>query len=134
MIISMQVSQRGGLVFRIVLIMATLVLVMVAINFYLQYQKNHNDVAYRKATEMADFGLQKGLESFGETKKPVTISKMIVDEGYYSVASAMHQRNDSTIVILTSVGGFGSSVITRTCSLYRAVVNEDTVWSRLSLE
>ncbi len=127
-------AKKGGVVFRVILILLTLGIVMASIAFFLQYQKGQSDKSYRKATELAEFGLQQGLESFGVSKTSVSVPKTALDGGWYQVESRTTHTPDSLYVQISAQGQFGKSSITRSCTVCRTTVGNDTVWARLSIE
>lgn len=132
---------NGGIPFRILLILFTLLLVGGSLFFMLENQKKKNKIEHRKALELSDYGFQElGKKAFnGETgidpEKIEGIEKKEHEGGWYAVTVST-TRNDSILsVVIESEGGFGtqSAVQKKTIQFKREVLNtDDSIWVSLS--
>ena len=124
----------GGIPFRILLVVLTLILVGGSIYLLLENQKRKNKVDHRKATEFCDYGLQLVMEQLLQkinTNEPVSgIEKTNYDGGWYKVLVTT-SRSDSLLELsIQSIGGCGKQTVDRKekVALYRSLVEGDSLW------
>ncbi len=132
---------NGGVPFRILMIIFTLLLVGGSLFFMLENQKKKNKIDHRKAIELSDYGFQElGKKTFNEEErinpeKIVGIEKKEHDGGWYAVTVSTSRSDTILSVLIESEGKFGtqSSVQKKTIQFKREILDDvDSIWVPLS--
>lgn len=127
-------SSTGGIPFRILLVVLTLLIVGGSLYVLLEKQKEESAIDHRKATELSDYGLQQFMEQILEklqaNKSIEGIKKTDYNGGWYRV-TVTASRSDSVLTLaIESEGCSGKQTVARNekITLYRSVVDGDSLW------
>jgi len=124
----------GGVPFRILLVILTLIIVGGSLYVLLESQKKRNKIDHRKATELCDYGLQLFMEQILEklnTEGDIEgIQKTDYDNGWYKVAVETSRSDTVLILTIKSEGGSGKQIVEREqkITLYRSMENGNAQW------
>lgn len=128
-------SERGGMLLRMVMLLVTLVIMGSAIFWMLHTHQLRQKSEYRKAVEIAEYGLLQALQELQE--HPAWLAGYLdtpYNEGHFSVTVKPQVVDDSIAQLcVESTGRLGSATHKRTCLLARVIQNTDTVWQQVDL-
>ena len=122
---------RGGVLLRICIVLATLGIVGFAIFQILHTLGQNQETDHRKALAISEYGLMTALQQVpsGATPPPA-IPRTGYDDGWYRVTTSQRQRDDTLFCTVTSFGHFGSATERRQCVLQRVTTSSDSNWVR----
>ncbi len=124
-------SERGGILFRSVVVILTLAFIGVAIYTLLGAIGRDQQVSHRKALAICEYGLMKAFERVHESPSATAdIAKTEYEDGWYRVTMNRQTLRDTVFLSMTAEGHSGSSVERRTCALRLDVSGDDSVWVR----
>lgn len=117
---------------RIVIVVATLLLITVSALLILKSYRNKEEINVRKVMAICEYGLLNAMQMLSE--RPAWrdgFDHMEYDQGWYSVTIDSESNGDSLFLIVTSKGHIGSVVDQRVVKLIGLINGQDTVWNRL---
>lgn len=123
-------NSSGGVVLRIAVISATLLLVGITVIFLLKSFRNSEEVNGRKAMAISEYGLLQTMQKLNEQPGWRDGFNHIKSEnGWYSVTLKEEYSGDTLFLKVVSNGQIGSIIDQRTFTLRRVVTGTDTVWT-----
>ncbi len=135
------ISCSGGISFRILLILVTLILIGCSLFLLLENQKKKNKIFHRKAIELSDLGIQQIMENISDKlnsdpSQIQSIPKTEYGEGWYKVEVSATRKDSILSLIIKSEGNVESQSAMRKESIYlkRSVVNGDSVWDSFEMK
>ncbi len=128
-------SQYGGVALRILWIAATLVIVSIAIYWFLDKGQQNQEVLNRKATEISEYGLLIALERLKDNPSRTSeIAKTEYEGGWYTATLKRLSSNDTVFLAVESIGHAGSVSKKQACTLRLEINGADSVWIRQSIK
>jgi len=127
-------GDSGGIPFRILLVVLTLIIVGGSLYVLLESQKRKNKIDHRKATELSEYGLQLFMEQILEklnTEGDIEgIQKTDYDDGWYRVTVETSRSDTALHLTILSEGGSGKQVVERTqkITLYKSKEDDNAQW------
>lgn len=124
-------SNSGGVVMRILIAVATLMLITVSALLILKSYRNKEDVNVRKVMAISEYGLLHAMQMLSE--RPTWrdgFDHVEYEQGWYSVTINSESSGDSLFLNVTSKGHIGAVVDQRTVKLIGIINGQDTLWNR----
>jgi hypothetical protein len=124
-------SSVGGVGFRVLWIIVSVVVFGLAIVFLLSTHQNNQERYSRKALEISEYGLMCVLETLG--KKPSWnegFSKIPYEDGWFSASLVRHVKGDSLMCAVEATGHIGNVSNKSECLLKLSIVKGDSTWAR----
>jgi hypothetical protein len=121
----------GGVVMRILIVAATLLLISISAVFILKSYRNKEEINVRKVMAISEYGLLHAMQMLSE--RPTWrdgFDHIEYEQGWYSVAIQSESRGDSLFLNVTSKGHIGSVVDQRSVKLIGIINGQDTLWNR----
>jgi type II secretory pathway component PulK len=128
---SLPLTAHGGVSVRIVMAIATLVVVGVAIVFLLQTQQKNLQVHQRKALEISEYGLLQALQRLRQDPDwRAGLEKTAYNEGWYAVRIEPLRSHDGQRLRVISEGHSGAVSQEKIMVLAKEPLDGDSVWIR----
>lgn len=128
----------GGIQFRIVMVLITLLLIGASMFLLLESQKHHSKIDHRKAIELSDYGFQQVMENLLDqlnSGKPVSsIKPTDYNGGRYKVTVTTEQQDSTLVLRIKSEGSCGTQTVVKNekVIVQRLINNADTTWAPVS--
>ncbi|MBN1604670.1 MAG: hypothetical protein JW915_23880 [Chitinispirillaceae bacterium] len=120
----------GGVILRIVIISATLLLIGITVVFLLKNFRNREEINGRKAMSISEYGLLQAMQKLNEQPGwRDGFNHIRFEDGWYSVTLKDEYSGDTLFLKVESNGQIGSIVDQRTVTLRRIVTGTDTIWN-----
>jgi hypothetical protein len=128
-------NQHGGVGLRIIWLAATLVVVAAAIFWFLDKGQKNQEVLNRKAVEISEYGLLMALDRLKDSPSwSAGLPKTEYETGWYTVTVKGQASQDTTFLVVESVGHAGPVARKQGCVLRLAKNNNDSVWVRKGIK
>jgi hypothetical protein len=121
----------GGVVMRILIVAATLLLITVSALLILKSYRNKEEINVRKVMAISEYGLLHAMQMLSE--RPTWrdgFDHIEYEQGWYSVILNSESSGDSLFLNVTSKGHIGAVVDQRTVKLIGIINGQDTIWNR----
>ncbi len=123
-------GQEGGVGLRIVMIVASLVVVAAAISWFLVSGQSDQAVLNRKASEICEYGLLQTLAHLKENPSWAgKLPRADYEGGWYTAAAKIRKSADTSFLDVESMGHIGSVSRKQGCVLRLT----DSGWVRQSI-
>jgi uncharacterized protein YneF (UPF0154 family) len=122
---------NGGVGIRILWIILSLIIIALAIGYFLGTQQKNQERYSRKAMEISEYGLMCVLETL--EKKPSWtegFAKIPSEGGWYSTKLSRRQKGDTTLCAIEAIGHIGGVSKRSECLLRLSIVNGDSTWTK----
>lgn len=124
-------NQSGGIIIRSIIIILTLCVVGFSIYTLLHNFGQNQQVAYRKALAISEYGLMVALQNLPLSPAEIrNVKKTTYEQGWYKVTFNTFSRNDTTFCTISSIGHFGTVKEKRSCLVRLNTSSGDTTWIR----
>lgn len=124
-------DQNGGVVVRVIFITVSLILVAVAIFWFLQKGLEEQERQDRKAVEISEYGLLMALDKIRTVPSWCEhIGKTEYESGWYEVNIDRKVIHDTTFLFVESLGSMGALTKKQECMLRLEVNGSDSAWVR----
>jgi hypothetical protein len=121
----------GGVVMRILIVAATLLLITVSALLILKSYRNKEEINVRKVMAISEYGLLHAMQMLSE--RPTWrdgFDHIEYEQGWYSVTINSESSGDSLFLNVTSKGHIGAVVDQRSVKLIGIINGQDTIWNR----
>jgi hypothetical protein len=127
-------GERGGVGIRILLIAATVAAVALAIFWFLDKGQQDQEVLNRKAVETGEYGLLMALQRLKDNPSWCEgLDRTEYESGWYTVSVKRQAGQDTTFLVVESVGHAGQVARKQGCILRLEKNGSDSVWVRQSI-
>jgi hypothetical protein len=127
-------KEFGGVGIRILWIAATVAIVALAIFWFLDKGQQDQEILNRKAVETGEFGLMMALERLKDNPSwNEGLPRTEYESGWYTVTVKRQVSNDTTFLVVESVGHAGQVARRQGCVLRLEKNGKDSVWVRQSI-
>ncbi len=117
----------GGVRFRVILVVLTLILAGGGISVFLQRQEQTHRIDLDKAVTIRDYGMQKALLLLGsDPNRDNGLPRTPYNDGWYEVTLKRRESKDSVYVTITATGSTGSAAVTDSRYLVRSLDSADS--------
>jgi hypothetical protein len=128
-------TERGGVGIRVLWIAATLVMVALAIFWFLDKGQKNQEVLDRKAVEISEYGLLMALQRLKDSPSWCdALQKTEYESGWFTVAVKRQASNDTAFLVVEAVGHAGPVARKQGCVLRLEKNGNDSVWVRQSIK
>ena len=125
----------GGVGIRLLWIGATLVVVALAIFWFLDRGQKNQEVLDRKAVEISEYGLLMALQRLKDSPSWCdSLPRAEYESGWYTAAVKRQANNDTTFLVVEAVGHAGPVARTQGCKLRLEKRGNDSIWVRQSIK
>lgn len=128
-------QQSGGIVIRILIAIATLLIIGGTIVYILSRGQERQQIYHRKAMAISEYGLQQALQRLhNEPSWSGAIGKTPYDGGWYKVELQREMNADTLFLTIASEGHLKSASDNKKCVLNLVVTHGDSTWVRRSMQ
>jgi hypothetical protein len=127
-------GEHGGVGIRILCIAASVVVVALAIFWFLDKGQQDQEVLNRKAVETSESGLLMALQRLKDSPSWCEgLARTEYESGWYTVSVKRQAGGDTTFLVVESVGHAGQVSRRQGCVLRLEKNGNDSVWVRQSI-
>ncbi len=120
----------GGVILRVVILSATLLLIGITVVFLLKNFRNSEEINGRKAMSISEYGLLQAMQKLNQQPGwRDGFDHVRYEDGWYTVTVEDKYSGDTLFLKVVSNGHIGSIVDQRTVTLRRIVIGTDTTWN-----
>jgi hypothetical protein len=128
--LSKLVRSSGEVALRIVIVIATLLLVGVTVVILLKSFRNNEEINGRKVMAISEYGLLQAMQKLNEQPGwRDGFNHFEYEDGWYTVTVKSENSGDTIYLNVVSKGQIGSIVDQRTVTIRGIVTDKDTIWS-----
>lgn len=129
------INERGGIIIRMAVAIATLAVIGGAIFTVLQKYQENQKIYHRKALSIGEYGMMMALEKLGQSVGwRDGFNKVNYEDGWYHVSLKEYKNNDTLFLAVSSEGHLNSVCEAVKCLLSLDIKGNDSSWTRRSMQ